>query len=98
MTVAELTNVLLAEMEADKGTAFVDGLLKDARAAMKAGKGTLGAISSGSMNGKTFQKEISLSPPQVLQACRNALKQYLNDGEDDDEVSATYPDFSCLNR
>lgn len=98
MTVSEFTQVLLAEMEADKSTAFVDRLLKDARAAITAGKGSVGTMISGSLNGKTFQKEVQLTPAQVLQACRSALKQYLSDGENDDQVSATYPDFSGLMR
>lgn len=98
MTVAEFTKVLVAEMEADQSTAFVDGLLRDARAAIKAGKGTIGSMTSGSLNGKTFQKQIDLTALEMLQACRAALKQYLNDGQDDDEVSATYPDFRNLVR
>lgn len=98
MTVAEFTQMLVAEMEADQSTAFVDCLLKDARAAIKAGKGTVGSLINGSGNGKSFQKAITLGPAEVLSACRSALKQYLNDGADDDQVSATYPDFRGLIR
>jgi hypothetical protein len=98
MTVAEFTLVLLAEMEADQSTAFVDCLLRDARAKIKAGKGSVGSVISGSENGKTFQREMHMTPLQVLQACRSALKQYLNNGENDDEVSSTRADFSRIDR
>ncbi len=98
MTVAEFTQVLVAEMEADKSTAFVDGLLKDARAAIRNGKGSVGSLTSGSLNVKSFQKQINLSPMQLLAACRSALKEYVNDGENDDQVSATYPDFRGMIR
>jgi hypothetical protein len=98
MTVEEFRNVLLAEMEADSSTAFVDGLLKDARAALRAGKGTLSSLVSSGLNGKSFSRAVELTPAQVINACRQALHAYLSDGEGDDTVSATYGDFSTISR
>lgn len=95
MTVREFTQVLVAECEADQSTAFVDSLIKDARAAMGAGKGSVGSITSGSVNGKSFTKQIDLSPLEVLSAARLARQAYLGD---EDRVASTYADFSCLNR
>lgn len=95
MTVRDFTQVLVAECEADQSTAFVDCLIKDARAAMAAGKGSVGSITSGSVNGKSFTKQINLSPLDVLRAARVARQEYLGDS---DQASATYADFSCINR
>ena len=97
-TVDEFVNVLVAEMEADQSTALVDKILKDARAKMLAGNGIMGALSQSGVNGKTFTRTVELTPIQVVNACRQALKQYLNDGDDDDRVSASYADFSSLIR
>ena len=93
MTVAEFTNVLVAEMEADEATTFVETLITDARAAIAGGKGTIASLTSSSLNGKAFTRTIDLSPVQVLQACRQALKIY---NETDDAVSSTRPDFRSL--
>jgi len=96
--VDEFIQVLVAEMEADQSTSLVDSILKDARAALKAGKGTLGSLTASAVNGKSFTRTVDLSPVQVIDACRQALKIYLSDGEDDDRVSATYPDFGGIVR
>lgn len=98
MTLDEFTHALVAEMEADESTAFVDALLKDARALIRKGKGTVGTLTSSSLNGKSFQRQVQFTAVQVLSACRRALKLYLGDGEGDDEVSATYPNFSEITR
>jgi hypothetical protein len=98
MTVETFADILAQEMEADQSTAFVDSLIKDARAAIKAGKGTIASLSNSGLNGKTFTRQVHLSAAEVLQACRFALAQYLNDGEDDTRVSSSRPDFSQMCR
>ena len=97
-SVDEFAQVLVAEMEADQSTALVDAILRDARAKLRSGKGSMGAITQSGVNGKTFTRQVELTPVQVVSACRRALKIYLNDGDGDDIVSATYPDFSCMHR
>lgn len=97
MTVESFALVLQAEMEADQSTALVDDILKKARAQLKKGNGTVGAITASGVNGKSFQRTVTLDCIQVIDACRRALKAYLNDGEDDDTVSSTYADFRSLN-
>ena len=95
MTPDEFVNVLVAEMEADGSTAFVDQLLRDARAQIRAGKGTIGTLSSSALNGKSFQRQIEFSAVQILNCCRRALNRYTL-ADDADEVSATRPDFRGL--
>ena len=97
-SVDEFVNVLVAEMEADQSTALVDSILKDARAKLKNGKGEIGSLTASAVNGKSFTRTVDLSPVQVIDACRQALKIYLSDGEDDDRVSATYSDFGSIVR
>lgn len=94
-SVDEFIRVLVAEMEADQSTAIVDTILKDARAKLLAGKGTVGSLTASGLNGKSFSRTIELGPAEVVNACRQALKIYLSDGDDDDRVSVTYPDWSC---
>ncbi|WP_395736288.1 hypothetical protein [Prosthecobacter sp.] len=98
MTVESFALVLVAEMEADQSTALVDAILKAARKKLLQGNGTVGTLIQSGVNGKTFQRQVDLDCAQVIDACRRALKMYLNDGEDDDQVSATYPDFSGIIR
>lgn len=98
MTVEAFASLLVQEMEADQSTAFVDTLIKDARAAIKAGKGTIASLASSGLNGKSFQRQVHLSAIDILAACRSALQQYLNDGDDDLTVSSSRPDFSNLVR
>jgi hypothetical protein len=98
MTVDEFVNVLVAEMVADQSTALVDQMMKDARAKLTAGKGSIGTLTQSGVNGKTFTRQVDMTTLQVINACRQALKQYLNDGEDDDRVATTYPDFRCISR
>ncbi len=98
MTVEDFAAVLLEEMQADESTSFVDSIMKEARAALKKGGGNLSSLLNAGVNGKSFTKAVHLNAAQVLDACRRALKAYAGDGFDVDEVSATYPDFSALNR
>lgn len=98
MTVAEFTQILVSEMEADSSTDFVDKMLKQARAQVASGNGSLSSLTNTSLNGKSAARVVELTAAQTLKACRDALKIYLSDGENDDEVSATYADFSSLTR
>jgi len=95
MTVEELKNVLLTEIEADGHADFVTALITDARAAIRAGRGAIvGALTSSSVNGKSFTRGQDFSPVQVLQAARAALEAWT---ETDQHVSATCGDFRSLN-
>jgi hypothetical protein len=97
-SVEEFVKVLVAEMEADQSTVLVDKILKQARAKLTSGNGSIGTLTQSGVNGKTFTRQVELTANQLVDACRRALKIYLNDGEDDDQVSVTYPDFSNLVR
>jgi hypothetical protein len=98
MTVAEFTQILVSEMEADASTDFVDKMLKQARAQVAAGNGSLSSLTNTSLNGKSAARVVELTAAQTLKACRDALKIYLSDGDNDDEVSTTYADFSEIRR
>lgn len=97
-SVDEFVNVLVAKMEADQSTAYVDRLEKDALAKILAGKGSVGALTQSGVNGKTFARQVEMTPIQVANACQQAKKQYQNGGDNDDRVSASYADFSCISR
>jgi hypothetical protein len=98
MTVAEFTQILVSEMEADASTDFVDKMLKAARAQVAAGNGSLSSLTNTSVNGKSAARTVEMTAAQTLKACRDALKIYLSDGDNDDSVSSTYADFSLLSR
>lgn len=95
MTADDFVNVLVAEMEADDSTAFVDKLRKDARAQITAGKGTVGTLTSSALNGKSFQRQVEFTAAEMLDICGRAIRRYTL-GDDNDEVSATRPDFRGL--
>lgn len=97
-SVEEFVQVLVAEMEADQSTALVDAILKDARAKLKSGKGSIGTLTQSGVNGKTFTRQVDMTAIQLVDACRRALRIYLNAGEDDDIVSSTRADFSSIDR
>jgi hypothetical protein len=90
--------VLVAEMEVDGNTQLVEGILKEARKKIFGSKGSIGTLTQSGVNGKTFTQQVDMTAIQVISACRQALKEYLNDGDADDRVSATYGDFSCIQR
>ena len=98
MTVDEFVNVLVAEMDADGSTDLVKKILKAARAKMAAGNGSIGTLTQSGVNGKNFTRQVDMTPIQIVNACRQALKQYLDGGDNDDRVSASYADFSCIAR
>lgn len=96
MTDDAFVNVLVDEMESTQSVSFVEQLRKDARAKILAGKGEIGSLTSSALNGKSFGRNVELSAVRVLDCCNRALKIYLNDGADDDVVSATRPDFRYM--
>lgn len=98
MTVDDLASALLEECLATGTTSYVSGILDDAKAALKAGKGTVGALTASSANGKSFSRAVTLNPAQVMQACRTALNRFAGDGDDENEVASTVPDFRQLVR
>lgn len=98
MTVDEFVNVLVAEMEADQSTCIVDKMLKAARAKMAAGNGSIGTLTQSGVNGKNFTRQVDMTPIQIVNACRQALKQYQNNGDEDDRVPASYADFGSMIR
>ncbi len=93
MTDEAFVNMLADDMQSTQSTALVDQLRKGARAKILAGKGEVGTLTSSALNGKSFARDIQFTAVQVLDCCNRALKIYLNDGADDDVVSATRPDF-----
>lgn len=86
---AQFVSFLVADMEATGSTAFADGLLANAKAAITAGNGQLGFMTTGSVNGKTFGRSKELSALDVAAACREALDLYA----DDETRQITFPDF-----
>ena len=98
MTVSEFTQILVSEMEADSSTDFVDKMLKAARAQVAAGNGSLSSLTNTSQNGKSAARTVEMTAAETLKACRDALKIYLSDGDNDDSVHSTYADFSLLSR
>lgn len=98
MTVSEFTQILVSEMEADSSTDFVDKMLKAARAQVAAGNGSLSNLTNTSQNGKSAARTVEMTAAETLKACRDALKIYLSDGDNDDSVHSTYADFSLLSR
>ena len=98
MTVDEFANTLHQECIALQSVSRVSALHDAAWTAALAGNGTVGSLTSGSGNGKSYGRAVDLNPAQVMDACRRAMNRYLGDGTDDNEVSATLPDFSLLRR
>lgn len=98
MTVDELASALYEECVASGSTAFAAKLLDQAKAALLSGKGSVSSLTTASANGKSFQRAISLSPGEVMAACRRAISRFAGGGIDADEVSSTCPDFRQLSR
>jgi len=76
--VKEFVDFLVAELEDTESTTFVDGLLTAAKAKIM-GRGELGFLETGTINGKTFARSKELSAVEIAQACRQALRLYNND-------------------
>lgn len=90
MTADDLLDVLIDEI-ADDNTAFVTSLLATARAKIAAGGGLVAPLTSASLNGKNFNRDVRLDAVQVARVCRLALAHAEGGG-----VSATTLDFSRL--
>jgi hypothetical protein len=91
VTVTQLTELLTAECEAAGNTDFTSELLAAAKTAILAGAGSIAPLTSGSLNGKSFTRDIKLSHAEVALACRRALSLY---NEDAGESPITFLDFS----
>ena len=91
MSAAEFTSFLVDEIEASNA-AFVNELLANARAAITAGKGTIAPLLTGSVNGKSFTRELQMGPAEVAICCRNAIKEAAGT-----HVISTAFDFSGTN-
>jgi hypothetical protein len=97
----EFTEFLVEVIEADGNTAYVSNLLANARASIAGGKGTIASITGSSLNGKTFNRSVHLTPMEVARACQRALKIHAGqsaDSDGDDAIVSTYPDFRSLSR
>jgi hypothetical protein len=90
-----LANVLYDEIESSGSTQWVDQLKCDAKAAIMAGKGSVGSLTSSSVNGKNFTKTAELNPVQVLEACQIALDMWSDDPK---TIGASYADFREIRR
>lgn len=95
MTTGELTDFLIAEITATDSTDFVNDLLSKAKAQILAGGGLIAPLIGGSLNGKSFNRNLRLDAVQVATACRAAL-DYAAEGEDQKGVSCARMDFSDL--
>ena len=91
----ELVDFLVETCEAEESTTYLDKLLQQARAKIAGGAGSLGSLTNSSVNGKSFARLVHLSPLEVARACQRALRIH-NDNQN--EVSASYPDFRHINR
>jgi len=96
MTVEELAQTLHDECIAERGTSLAQSIWDSAKAALVAGNGSVSALVSGSGNGKSYSRAVDLNPAEVMRAARLAISRYLGDGTDENEVSSTLPDFSCM--
>jgi hypothetical protein len=95
MNVSDLAQVLLTEIEDSGSTEFVERIKCQAKEAILNGKGTIGGLTSSGVNGKTFQRTITMHPAQVLDACQQALAEYNGTGG---AIGATYADFRSITR
>lgn len=91
MTTAELTEFLIAEIEAGNRS-FVQQLLQSARAQILAGGGQIAPMTNASSGGKSFTRDVKMSCAEVAKACRAAL-----DSAGPAGVPATGLDFSRIN-
>jgi hypothetical protein len=94
MTESEFTQFLVDEIDAGNET-FVTDLLTVAKAKVTAGGGVIGNLTSGTVNAKSFTKQISMNAAVVAKCCRNALIQTSAD-ENTAGVAGTCLDFRGL--
>lgn len=89
----QLYDFLVADLEATDNTEFATELLDDAKAKIRAGKGSALQINSGSQNGKSFQGQIVCTSIDVGNAARAALDSYADGNE---PTGFTVVDFSRM--
>jgi hypothetical protein len=95
-TVHQLTEVLITLAEdADGDTTEINALLSAAKSALLTGGGSVGSLIASTVNGKSFTKQISLSPAQVMEACQDALRAIAGNER---RVGGSYADFRFLSR
>lgn len=68
MTIAELTDTLADLCELDGTTEVLDAVEAQARSALAAGNGVVGAITAGSENGKSVSMMIQFTGAETLRA------------------------------
>ena len=95
MTASEFTDFLVAEIK-DGNADFVIDLLAAAKAKITAGGGQIAPLISGALNGKSFNRELSMDAAVVAKCCRDAIRETADEG-DKAPVSSTGLDFSGLN-
>jgi hypothetical protein len=92
MTAPQLTDYLIAEiLAADGDTTWVQGLLTAAKAKIASGSGEIAPITSGSLGGKNFSRELRMDPVTFAACCREALDFVAHKS-----VSCTRLDFSRI--
>ena len=90
MTAPELTDYLIAEiLAADGDTTWVEGLLTAAKAKITGSSGEIAPVTSGSVGGKNFSRELRTDPVTFAACCREALDFIAHKS-----VSCTRLDFS----
>jgi hypothetical protein len=94
MTAAELTEFLIAEIDAGDA-AFVTNLLAAAKDKITKGGGVIAPLISASENGKAFNRELKMDAAVVAKCCRDAIAA-TSDDEDDQPLAATSFDFRDL--
>ncbi|MGA3170355.1 MAG: hypothetical protein ABSE62_05020 [Chthoniobacteraceae bacterium] len=72
---SDLQDVLGFQLEAGKKE-YVDQLLEAALGQIAAGKGELGFVVTGSLNGKTFGRQSTVTAVQMARACVEAMRDF----------------------
>jgi len=98
LSISEYVQVLVTQMELKASSLDVAKMADESWAMVKSGKGAQSFMTSGGVNGKSGSRETEFTAIEQLDACQRALKIYLSDGDNDDELSTTYADFSTLSR
>ena len=84
---------LVDDMQESGSTDWVDTLLAGAKTKIEAGSGEVVQVISGTINGKTVQRQIEITATEMAMACRLALKRYTGTA-----TPITYAAFSQLRR
>lgn len=95
MTLDDLAELFQDDIECH-GETWTRSILNAARDAVTSGRGTISALTSAGANAKNFSRVLQFSPIEVMRAAMLAIKRAAGGGFDEDEVSATCPDFRSL--